>query len=94
MRVLIADDHAMVRTGVRALLSSQSSFQVCGEAVDGMDAVEKAKIQPDIIILDVMLPGFDGLEVVERVRRTSKVPILMLTAKDTVPDRVAGFESG
>jgi two-component system response regulator MprA len=90
--ILLVEDDPAVLSSVRRRLVFEGYRVETAES--GPEAVEKAKIQPDIIILDVMLPGFDGLEVVERVRKVSAVPILMLTAKDTVPDRVAGFESG
>jgi two-component system, OmpR family, response regulator MprA len=67
-------------------------------AETGIEALRQAEeTRPDLIILDVMLPGMNGLEVAERVRSSeglNRVPILMLTARDTVPDRVAGLESG
>ena len=54
----------------------------------------RATTPPDLVVLDVMLPGMDGLEVCRRLRRGLDVPILMLTARDAVPDRIAGLDSG
>lgn len=64
-------------------------------AEDGLSALDlAAERQPDLIVLDLMLPGMDGLEVARRLRRGIDVPILMLTARGTLDDKVAGFESG
>lgn len=63
MRVLVVDDHEFVRRGVRSLLLSQSNYEVCGEAVDGQDALEKAReLKPDVIVMDVSMPKLNGLE--------------------------------
>jgi DNA-binding response OmpR family regulator len=63
-------------------------------AADGLAGLEKALKEPDLVILDVMLPKMDGLEVCTRVRAKSRVPIIMLTAKDRIPDRVSGLDLG
>jgi two-component system response regulator MprA len=62
---------------------------------DGVEALRIARVEPpDLVVLDVMLPGMDGLEVCQRLRRGTSVPILMLTARDAVPDRIAGLDRG
>jgi two-component system response regulator ArlR len=63
-------------------------------AADGLAGLEKALKEPDLVILDLMLPRMDGLEVCKRLRAKSKVPVIMLTAKDRIPDRVAGLDLG
>jgi len=64
-------------------------------ASDGTEALEKARQkEPDLVILDIMMPGIDGVEVSKRLRKAGDVPILMLTAKGTVADRVEGLDSG
>jgi two-component system response regulator MprA len=64
-------------------------------AADGLEALRIARVEPlDLVVLDVMLPGMDGLEVCQRLRRGTNVPILMLTARDAVPDRIAGLDRG
>src|ERR1700758_4488097 len=69
MRLLIVDDHEVVRRGVRSLLSEQAGWDVCGEAVDGQDAVEKARgLKPDLIVRDVSMPRLNGLEATRQVR--------------------------
>ena len=61
--VLIVDDNEMVRRGLRCLFESEPAFNVCGEAVDGRDAIEKARqLKPDLIVLDFSMPGMNGLE--------------------------------
>lgn len=90
--ILLVEDDPSVRSSVRRRLVFEGYRVETAES--GPEAVEKARAGPDLLILDVMLPGFSGLEVAEQVRRASLVPILMLTARDTVPDRVAGFETG
>ena len=69
MRVLVVDDHEVVRRGVRALIASQSNYEVCGEAVDGQDALAKAhELHPDVIVMDVSMPRLNGLEATHRIR--------------------------
>ena len=72
VRILIADDHELVRQGLRALLASRPSWEVCGEAVDGLEAIEKAaQLRPDIVLLDVSMPRLNGLEAAPLIRRES-----------------------
>jgi len=81
-RVLIADDHAIFRTALRAILESKAGMEVVAEAADSYEAVELArKLRPDVLLLDLSMPGRPGLEAVEEVRRlVPGVRILMLTA--------------
>lgn len=84
IRVLIADDHAVLRDGLRALLSGCEGIEVVGEAEDGMDAVEKAvALQPDVVLMDIAMPRLGGLEAALELRQR-KVPakILVLTQYD------------
>jgi PAS domain S-box-containing protein len=68
-RVLIVDDHEIVRRGVRALLSTRADFEVCGEAVDGRDGLAKAKqLRPDVIVMDISMPNLNGLEATRLIR--------------------------
>jgi len=80
-RILIVDDHSVVRVGLRALLSSQPGVQVCGEAVTGEEAIEEAKrTRPDLVILDLTLPEKNGLEVIQAIRTDSpETDVLVLT---------------
>src|ERR1700751_6040013 len=69
MRLLIVDDHEIFRRGVRALLLEQTSFAVCGEAVDGQEAIDKARdLKPDVIVMDVSMPRLNGLEATHQIR--------------------------
>lgn len=85
VRILIADDHAIVRSGVRMLLSSQPDFTVVGEASDGREAVQKAlDLKPDVVIMDLsMPPGKDGISAtVELKKAAPEIDILILTMHD------------
>ncbi len=85
MRILVADDHEVIRKGVRALLTAGPGCEICGEAVDGQDAVEKAhQLQPDLIIMDVSMPKLNGLEATRMIRRSlPSTQILILTQHDS-----------
>ena len=81
LRLLIADDHAVVRAGLRALLESRKGWEVCAEAADGRDAVEKAaRFKPDVIILDIGMPLLNGVEAARRIHKSlPNAEILILT---------------
>lgn len=84
-RVLIADDHEVVRQGIRALIESHAGWEVCAEAVDGKDAIQKvAESKPDLIALDIGMPVMNGLDAArEMLRENPKAKILFLTIYDT-----------
>ncbi len=93
MRLLVADDDPDILSFVRRGLIFEG-YEV-DTAADGLEALEKARSSPpDLVILDVMMPGLDGIEVAKRLRQAGKVPVLMLTARGTVADKVAGLDSG
>jgi two-component system response regulator MprA len=92
-RVLVVDDDAAISASLRrALLYEGYAVTV---AADGHAGLRRAQSDsPDLVILDVMLPGIDGVEVCRRIRVDDDVPVLMLTARDATADRVAGLDSG
>ncbi|MSQ24480.1 MAG: response regulator transcription factor [Chloroflexi bacterium] len=92
-KVLIVEDDYRIAAFIQRALS-QAGYQV-KLAIDGPAALAAAEAeQPDIVVLDVMLPGLDGLEVARRLRAGGGVPILMLTARDAIEDRVMGLDAG
>jgi len=80
VRILIADDHEIFRRGLRSLLESHSHWQVCGEAANGREAIDRVReLRPDVVVLDVTMPEVNGLEAAKEIRRQmpeSKVVIL------------------
>lgn len=93
MKILAVEDDPQMLSLLRRGLTYEG-YQV-DTAPSGEEALEKLEVAvPDLLILDVMLPGMDGTEVCKRLRQFSSAPVLMLTAKRTVQDKVAGFGSG
>lgn len=84
IRVLIADDHAILREGIQALLSSYEDMEVVAEASDGKEAIAKAeRLKPDVVLMDIAMPGLGGLEATLELKKTSpKTKILVLTQYD------------
>lgn len=84
LRILLADDHAMIRDGVKALINGEPDLEVVGEASDGREAWHKVKsLQPDILILDITMPDLNGVQATERIKRDApKVKVLILTAHE------------
>src|ERR1700730_8913649 len=80
--ILIVDDNARIRRLIRDLLERESGFEVCGEAVDGYDAIEKAqKLKPDLIILDMSMPRMDGIQAARRLKKiVPQIPIVLFTS--------------
>jgi len=85
LQILIADDHDVARSGIRALLENHAGWQVCGEAKDGREAVElAASLNPDLILLDIGMPNLNGLEAARQILTTSPgASILILTMHDS-----------
>ncbi len=82
LRILIADDHQLVRNGIRALLQSHAGWEICGEAGTGREAVVKAiELTPDIVILDISMPDLNGVDAARRIQMASKkTQVLILSA--------------
>src|ERR1700736_5288383 len=96
VRVLVADDHEIMRVGVRALLTKDSDFEVCGEAADGREAVALAeKLRPDIIIIDLSMPELNGLDVIRKIKRSAPETEFLVLIRHT-PDELVHeiFEAG
>jgi DNA-binding NarL/FixJ family response regulator len=83
-RILIADDHELVRQGIRAIFSAEPSWVVVGEATTGRQALTMAhELQPDLVVLDVALPELNGVEVTRQIRNASSMPILIVTMHES-----------
>jgi DNA-binding NarL/FixJ family response regulator len=89
-RILVVDDHEIVRVGVRSILEAHESWEICGEATDGREAVEKAqRLKPDLVILDVGMPNLNGLDAARHILHSdSRQRLLILTDDDS--DRTMG----
>lgn len=85
IRVLVADDHAIVREGIRAILAAQQDIEVVGEASTGRETVDKAlSIVPDIVVMDIAMPDLDGLEATRLIRQANpSIKVLALTMHDS-----------
>jgi len=96
MRILIVDDNERVRRGVRALLSYAANCEVCGEAVDGADGLQKAReTLPDLILVDVSMPGPDGLETARLLRQAMpEVKLIIMSQHDPVQLLPRAIEAG
>jgi len=96
IRLLIVDDHPVVRDGLRGILESSQGFTVVGEASDGAEAVIRAEaLRPDVILMDLRMPGTDGVSAIKRlVERGTTARILVLTTYDTDSDVVPAIEAG
>src|SRR5882762_6402903 len=92
LRILVADDHELVRRGIRGLLRARRGWTVVGEAVNGQEAVEKAnRLKPDVAILDISMPDLDGLQATRRIREaapTTEVVVLTMHESDQMVRRV------
>src|ERR1700756_4816134 len=92
-KVLVVDDEAHIVELARLYLSREG-YEVEGVG-DGNQALTRiAQLKPDLVVLDIMLPGMDGLSICKEIRKSSQVPIIMLTARDEVTDKVVGLEVG
>ena len=84
IRILVADDHALVREGITAIMKLQEDLEVAGEAADGKETIRKAgKLRPDIVLMDIAMPGLGGLEATVEIKKTHpEIKILVLSQYD------------
>ncbi len=96
IRILIADDHLVVREGLRTILSVEEDFVIVGEAVDGKDALAQcAQVRPDLVLMDLRMPEMDGIEAIRQIKsRFPQVVIVILTTYDDDELIVRGLRAG
>jgi len=96
IRVLVVDDHTIIRDGIRALLAVQKDMQVVGEAVNGKDALEKTvQLWPDVVLMDIVMPVMNGLEATKQIcRECEQAKVVMLTQYDDEENVLASSQVG
>lgn len=96
IRVVIADDHPIVRTGLRLMLSMRETFELVGEAVDGAEAVRlTGELLPDVVLMDLRMPGMDGIAAIEHIHREwPQVAVIVLTTYNEDELMIRGLRAG
>lgn len=96
IRLVICDDHPVVRTGLRGMLSGEPDFEVAGEAANGREAVSLVgRVEPDVVLMDLRMPEMDGVEATGRIKgEWPQAQVLVLTTYDTDADIVRAVEAG
>jgi two-component system response regulator NreC len=95
VRIVIAEDHTLVREGLKTLLKSEPSFQIVGEAGDGIEAVSMVKkYKPEVLLLDLRMPGLHGLEVLRQIRDEEQTNVVIVSMHTDEPYIVESLRSG
>ncbi|MBI5029404.1 MAG: response regulator transcription factor [Chloroflexi bacterium] len=96
LRILLADDHVLFRKGIASLMAPHQDMQVVGEARDGLEAIEQARLtKPDVVLMDIHMPRFSGLEAIPHIlRECPNTRIVMLTVSDDDQDLFTAIKSG
>ncbi|MDO5669740.1 MAG: response regulator transcription factor [Corynebacterium sp.] len=94
IRVMLIDDHPVVRAGLRTILDAFPDITVVAEGSDGADALRATREEVDVVVCDIQMPGMDGITATRRLRAAGGPPVLILTTYDTQADIVAAVEAG
>ncbi|HEY7102129.1 MAG TPA: response regulator transcription factor, partial [Mycobacteriales bacterium] len=95
LRVIVADDHPVVREGLRAILDAEPDLEVVGEAASGAEAVAlAARLRPDVVLMDLRMPGTDGVTATGEIAAAGDARVLVVTTYDTDADILRAVEAG
>ena len=93
-KILIVDDSELNRVMLAAMLGENYEILEASDGIEALSVIQKYETSIDLVLLDIVMPGMDGFATLKELRKTSKIPVLMLTARGEAEDKFAGFESG